>query len=137
MFDQLQAAEKAGGLSPEERKKLEEQAAEKGVQALFKGTKLEVESVLREVCDRLLDVGAGRDKVLLRAIALQILGEAYMAVKKDPDAPGLGTGLGGMAQSGQGRAQGPASSARGNGMGDDSEYVKVETKASRERSGRR
>ncbi|KAF8344396.1 DnaJ-domain-containing protein [Amanita rubescens] len=138
VFDQLQAAEKAGGLSPEERKKLEEQAAEKGVQALFKGTKLEVESVLREVCDRLLDAGAGRDKVLLRAIALQILGEAYMAVKKDPDAPGLGTGLGGMAQSGQGRAQGSAtSSARGNGMGDDSEYVKVETKASRERSGRR
>ena len=54
-----------------------------------------------------------------------------MAVKKDPDAPGLGTGLSGMAQAGQGR--GP----QGNGMGDDSEYVKVETKASRERAGRR
>lgn len=104
---------------------------------MFKGTKLEVESVLREVCDRLLDVGAGRDKVLLRAIALQILGEAYMAVKKDPDAPGLGTGLGGMAQPGQGRGQGSASSGHGNGMGDDSEYVKVETKASRDRAGRR
>ena len=39
-----------------------------------------------------------------------------MAVKKDPDAPGLGTGLGGMAQSGQGREP------QGNGMGDDSEY---------------
>ena len=87
--------------------------------------------MLREVCDRLLDLGAGREKVLLRAIALQILGEAYMAVKKDPDAPGLGTGLSGMAQAGQGR--GP----QGNGMGDDSEYVKVETKASRERAGRR
>lgn len=36
VFDQIQAAEKAGNLSPEERKKLEEQAAEKGLQALFK-----------------------------------------------------------------------------------------------------
>lgn len=36
VFDQIQAAEKAGNLSPEERQKLEEQAAEKGIQALFK-----------------------------------------------------------------------------------------------------
>lgn len=36
VFDQIQAAEKAGNLSPEEKKKLEESAAEKGLQALFK-----------------------------------------------------------------------------------------------------
>lgn len=36
VFDQIQAAEKAGNLSAEEKKKLEEQAAEKGLQALFK-----------------------------------------------------------------------------------------------------
>ena len=36
VFDQIQAAEKAGNMSPEEKKKLEEQAAEKGLQALFK-----------------------------------------------------------------------------------------------------
>ena len=36
VFDQIQAAEKNGNLGPEERKKLEEQAAEKGLQALFK-----------------------------------------------------------------------------------------------------
>jgi hypothetical protein len=36
VFDQLQAAEKAGNLTPEEKKRLEEQAAEKGLQALFK-----------------------------------------------------------------------------------------------------
>ena len=36
VFEQLQAAERAGNLSPEERKRLEEQAAEKGLQALFK-----------------------------------------------------------------------------------------------------
>lgn len=36
VFDQIAAAEKAGNLTPEEKKKLEEQAAEKGIQALFK-----------------------------------------------------------------------------------------------------
>ena len=38
VFDQIQAAEKAGNLSPEEKKRLEESAAEKGLQALFKVT---------------------------------------------------------------------------------------------------
>jgi hypothetical protein len=36
VFDQIQAAEKAGNLTPEEKQKLEESAAEKGLQALFK-----------------------------------------------------------------------------------------------------
>lgn len=36
VFDQIQAAEKAGNLSPDEKRRLEEQAAEKGLQALFK-----------------------------------------------------------------------------------------------------
>ncbi|KAG9312538.1 DnaJ-domain-containing protein [Chiua virens] len=85
VFDQIQAAEKAGNLSPEEKKRLEEQAAEKGLQALFKGTKLEIESVLRETCDRVLeDPTVPRSKATLRAVALQILGEAYVVVRKDP-----------------------------------------------------
>ncbi|KIJ19718.1 hypothetical protein PAXINDRAFT_51364, partial [Paxillus involutus ATCC 200175] len=77
VFDQIQAAEKAGNLSPEEKRRLEEQAAEKGLQPLFKGTKLEVESVLRETCDRMLeDLSVSRNKATLRAVALQILGES-------------------------------------------------------------
>ena len=149
VFDQIQAAEKAGNLSPEEKRKLEEQAAEKGIQALFKvrvplpsffmnaeivshaqGTKLEVESVLRDVCDSVLtDPNVSRDKALLRAIALQMLGEAYMSVKRDPGSaggPGLAGILGGMGASG--------SSASYTGGGEDSEYVRVETKASKERA---
>jgi hypothetical protein len=124
VFDQIQAAEKAGNLSPDEKKKLEEQAAEKGLQALFKvcftflqyhiviltclqGAKLEIESVLRETCDRILTApNITRDQAQMRAVALQILGEAYMSVKKD----------------GQ--------------QGDESEYVRVETKSSRAREGR-
>jgi len=104
VFDQIQAAEKAGNLSPEEKKKLEEQAAEKGLQALFKGTKLEVESILREVCDRALaDPNISRQKAELRAVALQLLGEAYMNVKKE------------------------------DGNIDGSDYVKIETKNSKAR----
>ena len=123
VFDQIQAAEKAGNLSPEEKKRLEEQAAEKGLQALFKvfpstfiffsltnicqGTKLEVESILRETCDRLLsDPAISREKAQLRAVALQILGEAYMNVKKDAPEDG-------------------------------SDYVKIDTKSSRAREGGR
>ncbi|KAF9476304.1 DnaJ-domain-containing protein [Pholiota conissans] len=111
VFDQIQNAEKAGNLTPEEKKRLEEQAAEKGLQALFKvrkaGTKLEVESILRETCERLLsDPTISREKAELRAVALQMLGEAYMSVKKDVE---------------DGRAD------------DDSEYVKIDTKTSRSR----
>jgi len=95
-------------LSPDEKKRLEESAAEKGLQALFKGTKLEVESVLRETCDRILeDPQLPATKANLRAIALQILGEAYSSARKDSE---------------DGR--------------EESEYVRVETKTSRERDQR-
>jgi hypothetical protein len=36
VFDQIQQAEQSGNLSAEEKKRLEEQAAEKGLHALFK-----------------------------------------------------------------------------------------------------
>ncbi|KAI5122414.1 hypothetical protein M0805_002964 [Coniferiporia weirii] len=106
VFDQIQAAEKAGNLSPEEKKRLEEQAAEKGLQALFKGAKLEIESVLRETCDRVLSNPALSARQLhLRALALQILGDAYARVRKDvPE-----------------------------GEGAEADYVRVDTRASRER----
>ncbi|KAI0065219.1 DnaJ-domain-containing protein [Artomyces pyxidatus] len=110
VFDQIQAAEQSGTLSPEEKKRLEEQAAEKGLQALFKvhqghGTKLEIESVLRETCERVLgDPSITREKAFLRAIALQMLGEAFTAVHKDHEE-----------------------------AGDESEYVRIDTKKSRER----
>lgn len=72
---------------------------------VIKGTKLEVESVLRETCDRVLgDPNIDRDKAQLRAVALQMLGQAYMSVQKEQDE-----------------------------AKEESEYVRVETKASRER----
>jgi len=76
----------------------------------MQGTKLEVESVLRETCDGVLnDLSISRDKAELRAIALQILGDAYMSVKRDGEGP----------------------------QGSEDEYVRVDTKSSwdRERAG--
>jgi hypothetical protein len=64
-----------------------------------------VESILLETCERVLeDTTITREKAQLRAVALQMLGEAYMNVKKD-DA----------------------------GKPDDNDYVKIETKQSRAR----
>ena len=73
-----------------------------------KGTKLEVESILRETCERVLEEPSiTREKAQLRAVALQMLGEAYMNVKKDD----------------VGKADG------------DNDYVKIETRQSRARNG--
>jgi len=74
VFDKLQAAEKAG-LAPEALRKLEEQAAEQGIRTLWKGAKLEVESVVRETAEKVLsDPSISAEKRHLRCIAL-----GYMA----------------------------------------------------------
>lgn len=50
------------------------------------GAKLEIESVLRETCDKVLeDPSITPAKANLRAVALQILGEAYMSVRKEDE----------------------------------------------------
>lgn len=50
------------------------------------GAKLEIESVLRETCDKVLeDPSIIPAKANLRAVALQILGEAYMSVRKEDE----------------------------------------------------
>ncbi|BGP13016.1 hypothetical protein JCM10213_008006 [Rhodosporidiobolus nylandii] len=92
VYEAIQKAEQEG-VSEEEKRKLEDRAAQMGLHALFKGAKLEVESVIREVCDRLLlSLPAEESKLPIstlrkRAVALGILGEVYCAVKKDPNAP--------------------------------------------------
>lgn len=84
-FAQLQAAEKEGTLSEEERHRLEALATEQGMKALWKGSKLEVQSVLREVCDNVLgDKSIPKSEARKRAAALKIVGEIYMSVKADP-----------------------------------------------------
>ena len=83
IFEELQKAEETG-MSEEKKKELEEKAATKGLAALFKSAKLEVESVLREVCERVLtEKGLSEIQLERRAEALQILGEVYASIRKD------------------------------------------------------
>ncbi|TIB03478.1 hypothetical protein E3P92_00500 [Wallemia ichthyophaga] len=85
-FDALANAEK-DGVGIDERRVLEDDAADKvkGLKALFKGTSLEIQSVVREVCDKLLD---DADTVTLhrRAKALLILGQAFCSVERHRNA---------------------------------------------------
>ncbi|KAK4704356.1 hypothetical protein P7C70_g1852, partial [Phenoliferia sp. Uapishka_3] len=82
VFEKLSAAEKSG-LSDEKKKELEDKAAQMGLHALFKGAKLEVQSVIREVCDRVLGEELPVPDLRKRAVAMGILGQVYEAVKKD------------------------------------------------------
>ncbi|CDU23055.1 related to DnaJ-like protein [Sporisorium scitamineum] len=110
VFEELAKAEESG-ITVERKRELEEQAAEKGMRALFKGAKLEVESVIREVSEAVLyDSNIGKETQRLRAQALGIVGEIYMGVKKDKD------------------------DAAGAGAAEaNDDFVKVDTKASKER----
>lgn len=100
VFEELKKAEESSeGISEEKRKELEEKAAQKGLQALFKGTTLEVESIIREVCERVLyDSTIGKDGQRLRAVALGIVGQVYSETKGQS----------------------------ANALGNDGEYVKVD-----------
>jgi len=71
---------------------------------------------LREVCDNVLtDATIGRDRAQLRAVALQMLGEAYMNVKKDT------------------ASSNPIISGS---APEECQYVRIDTKSSRAREGR-
>ncbi|KAG0064990.1 hypothetical protein BGZ89_008687 [Linnemannia elongata] len=82
-FTQLQEAEKVE-MDEAAKKVLEEAAASKGIRALWKGSKLEVEGVLREVCDKCLsDPSVPKATLLKRASALKIVGAVFEGVKPD------------------------------------------------------
>ncbi|KAG2174900.1 hypothetical protein INT43_005962 [Umbelopsis isabellina] len=82
-FSELQKAD-AKGLTEEEKNKLEEEAAQKGLKAIWRGSKLEVESVLRDVCDFVLsDTKASKELIQQRATALKIIGTVYQNVRPD------------------------------------------------------
>ncbi|KAG6908624.1 hypothetical protein DXG01_003949 [Tephrocybe rancida] len=72
------------GLSSEEKAKFEGIHSERTMLLWWKLVKIDIESVLRETCDRALgDPNISRDKAHLRAIALKIRGEAFMGACKD------------------------------------------------------
>jgi curved DNA-binding protein CbpA len=81
VFEELAKAEEKG-ITEEKKKQLEEAAATKGMKALFKGAKLEVESVIREVSERVLyDQNVSKETQRLRAIALGTIGDVFASMK--------------------------------------------------------
>ncbi|KAK0544969.1 DnaJ-like protein [Tilletia horrida] len=125
VFEELQKAENGEtGLTEERRRQLEEAAAEKGMRALFKGAKLEVESVIREVTERVLyDASVNKETQRLRAIALGIVGEVYYNVKAGP----AQTSVEGQDDSDKRHVTGDSAEKN------ESDYVRVDTKASKAR----
>lgn len=86
-FQQLQQADEAGSMEAAERSQLEEHAARQGLHAMWKGSKLEVQGVLREVCDSVLtDQNVSKEKRKQRALALKVLGEVYSEIQGDESA---------------------------------------------------
>lgn len=66
------------------RQRLETEAANKGLETLWRGSKLEVESVLREVCDRVLeDSKVPMAMKRRRAEALAVLGTVFQETKPE------------------------------------------------------
>ncbi|PVU88008.1 hypothetical protein BB561_006071 [Smittium simulii] len=85
-YQQLNEAEKRG-ISDEERAKLQDEAMRKGLEAMWSGGKLEIESILRDVCDKVLyDPTITKATSKKRALALKILGNTYTSVLPDPNA---------------------------------------------------
>lgn len=84
-FSQLQEAQKNGTLDAAGQARLEEMAAQKGLSAIWQTSKLDVESVLRDVCDKVLgDPDAPNDLLRRRAEGLKIIGKIYEGVRPDP-----------------------------------------------------
>ncbi|OZJ06248.1 hypothetical protein BZG36_00841 [Bifiguratus adelaidae] len=85
-FNELQKAEENGTLTPEQRAKLEEAAAQKGLKAIWRGSKLEVEGVLRDVCDKVLgDSTVSKEVCRKRAMGLKVIGAIFEKVKPSED----------------------------------------------------
>jgi hypothetical protein len=84
-------ASKSQALTDEQKSQLEQQAAEKGLNTLWKSSKLEVESVVRDVCDAVLSpvimfpdgqsVSVPKDVLKRRAIALKLIGNIYESTR--------------------------------------------------------
>lgn len=118
VFTELERAEKSGGLTEERKRELEEKAAQKGMEALFKGASLEVESVIRDVCDRVLygmgeqgeggatggEAALSKETQRLRAQALGIVGSVFLETKAPPGGatPGVMNGSAAGAADGEG-----------------------------------
>ncbi|KAJ1659919.1 DnaJ-like protein [Dispira simplex] len=84
-YEELQNADQKG-LTAEQKRLLELQAAQKGLDAMWLGSKMDIDNVLREVCDRVLnDKSISKTVAKNRAMALKIVGDTYQRVIPEPE----------------------------------------------------
>ncbi|CZS97791.1 related to DnaJ-like protein [Rhynchosporium agropyri] len=90
-MEEMAKAEERGGEDWTEEKKVEYERRVTGkiLNAAWKGSKFEIQSVLRDVCDEVLnDKKVSMAKRLERAQALVIAGEIYQKAKRNPEEEG-------------------------------------------------
>ncbi|KAK0556910.1 DnaJ-like protein [Tilletia horrida] len=85
-MEELAKRQEKGDIGEEELKQLEADMSGKMLLVTWRGTRFEVNNVLRKVCDNLLnEPGVDKHVLLRRAQALTLLGAIYTKVQPDPD----------------------------------------------------
>jgi len=85
-MEELAKRQEKGDIGEEELKALEADMSGKMLLVTWRGTRLEVNNVLRKVCDGILnEPGVDKHVLLRRAQALTLLGAIYTKVQPDPD----------------------------------------------------
>ncbi|KAE9961654.1 hypothetical protein BLS_001566 [Venturia inaequalis] len=90
-MEEMAKAEERGGedWTDEKRAEYEKRVTGKILAAAWRGSKYEIQGVLREVCDKLLnDKAVKTEKRIERAQALIIVGELFQKAERDPDEEG-------------------------------------------------
>ncbi|QDS68853.1 hypothetical protein FKW77_007280 [Venturia effusa] len=90
-MEEMAKAEERGGedWTDEKRAEYEKRVTGKILAAAWRGSKYEIQGVLREVCDKLLnDKSVKTEKRIERAQALVIVGELFQKAERDPDEEG-------------------------------------------------
>ncbi|OCL15258.1 DnaJ-domain-containing protein [Glonium stellatum] len=90
-MEEMAKMEERGGeeWTDEKKAEYEKRVTGKILAAAWRGSKFEIQSVLREVCDRVLnDKKVKLDKRVERAYALEIIGEMFQKAARDPDEEG-------------------------------------------------
>jgi len=83
----INKGEASGSLDEEEKSRLEKDIAAKGILALWKVNKLDIETTIRGVCELVVkDPGVDKAIWTKRAEAMRLLGKIFMNVKGQPTA---------------------------------------------------
>ncbi len=92
-MEEMAKAEEKGGddWTDEKKAELERRVTGRILAAAWKGSRFEIQSVLRDVCDKVLnDKHVKMEKRIERAEALTLMGGLFRDAKRDPDEEGTG-----------------------------------------------